>query len=288
MKNIIFLISIGFLFLLNSCNVFNKKETIPAYVQINNISFNSEGRGNNSHNIINVWVYANEELLGIFEIPCKIPILKNGPTEIKIKAGIYMDGIKTNRTEYPFYSNYITNINLEEQLVYEIKPYFTYAENIEFPFLFYEDFEDALSNFDSLKTSSINLNLVSAGEFKTDITGENIGKALFRAGKNDATTIISKSEYDLPRGGKNVFIEFDYISTLKLGVGILSETTSEKKIDIILNPNNKWTKVYVPLMDEIGKSTTSARFKILFESVSTSSKDEYFLIDNIKLIKFKN
>jgi hypothetical protein len=272
--------------LLSSCNILNKKEKIPVYVHINSVNFNSEGRGSNSQNIVNVWIYADNSFIGTFEIPCKVPILKSGLVNLRIRAGIYNDGIKTNRLEYAFFKEYAKEFQMDEGGVYEINPTFTYLENIKFPYFFYEDFEDGVSSFDSSSSSTNSLQLVKANEYASTFTGENIGRLTFRGGKSDAVRILSKTEYELPRGGRNVYLEFDYISTIKFGVGLISESTQELKVDLVMNPNNNWTKVYVPLMEEIGTSSASAKFKVAFESSSQGPNDEIILIDNVKLITF--
>jgi hypothetical protein len=286
-KNIFWLIIINIALAFTSCNLINKKEKVPVFIQVNSVSFNSEGKGSNSQNIVNVWIYADDSFIGTFEIPCKVPILKSGKVKLKIKAGIYSDGIKTNRYEYPFFKEFTNETILEEGKVYEINPVFTYLESIKFPYFFYEDFEDGVNRFDSTSNSTTGIRLTKADDFKSIHTGDFIGKITLKANTPDAFRVVSKNEYGFPRGGRNVFLEFDYISTVKFGVGITSESTFENKIDLVMNPNNNWTKVYVPLMEEIGTSSPNAKFKVAFESSSQSTKDEQILLDNIKIITFE-
>ena len=76
MKHLIFA-SISVIFLLISCV---KNNPDPCWIEITEWQLETNPNsivniGELRHDISNVQVFVNNELLGIFEVPCKIPIL---------------------------------------------------------------------------------------------------------------------------------------------------------------------------------------------------------------------
>lgn len=109
-----------FLFLLEffvwGCSKSKIEADIPAYLSIDSVFVNTnyQTQGSASHKITDIWVYLNDDFIGAFELPVKIPILKQGNHKITIKAGIKVNGIANTRTAYPFYTEYSQYIDLEK------------------------------------------------------------------------------------------------------------------------------------------------------------------------------
>ena len=76
-------------FLAVSCELINPPEPIPAYIRIDTISFNVTqfDQGAATHQISNIWLTVDNELLGIFEMPFQVPCLKTGEKEVFIRPG---------------------------------------------------------------------------------------------------------------------------------------------------------------------------------------------------------
>ena len=89
-----------FLLILLSCEKVDTN-TIPGFIKINDISLNS----NISTNITDAWVYIDDNLQGVYELPTNFPILEEGIHKLRIKAGIKDNGIGGTRIPYPFYSD---------------------------------------------------------------------------------------------------------------------------------------------------------------------------------------
>ena len=94
--------------LLVSCEK-NDKNMIPSYIKINSISINNSEE---THNITDAWVYINDNLQGVYELPAHFPVLYTGNQRIRIKAGIKQNGISSTRIPYPFYESFLDTINL--------------------------------------------------------------------------------------------------------------------------------------------------------------------------------
>ena len=122
------------------------------------------GNESYSHKIVDAWLVVDNEIIGTFELPATIPVLKHGTKKVKIYAGIYRDGIKGLRMIYPFYTNYDSMRTLVAGTIDTIAPVITYDSSVIFTFNPEEDFEkgtifiktsdgkamDRVSNADSL------------------------------------------------------------------------------------------------------------------------------------------
>jgi hypothetical protein len=88
---------------------------VPAYIRVNSIPVVTEPitQGSNSSNITDAWIYADDQLIGAFELPCDVPVLDLGTKKISIGAGIKINGISSLRAPYPFYKFYETTSELK-------------------------------------------------------------------------------------------------------------------------------------------------------------------------------
>ena len=131
MKKIIIII----LFILTSLLSCKKDNAIdiPSYIEIDEIILN-----NSTHNITDAWVYINDNLQGVYELPAKFPILEEGQHNLRIKAGIKENGISGTRIAYPFYSSYIIEQLFTAETTISISPEVNYISSADF---FSEDFE---------------------------------------------------------------------------------------------------------------------------------------------------
>lgn len=114
---------------------------IPAQISIDSVSLNiSSLQGNNIHQIRGVQVFANDELLGNFEFPCKIPITKLGNIRMEIFPLVYINGSKNNLGIYTPLASYVDTFLLQAGKSIPIKPIFTFRKNAFVRWN--EDFED--------------------------------------------------------------------------------------------------------------------------------------------------
>ena len=84
MKNLP-IVAFIFVVLINILSSCNTTDLSPAFVRIDTIYVNTAtNQGTASHNAQTVWVYANDQPLGVFELPTVVPILEEGSTDIII------------------------------------------------------------------------------------------------------------------------------------------------------------------------------------------------------------
>ena len=87
-----------FLLVLVSCNKFDKEERVPSYISIPAIEFIvpdslKADQGTASAKITDAWIYLDDKLKGIFELPAKFPLLNEGEHSLKVFPGIKQNGI---------------------------------------------------------------------------------------------------------------------------------------------------------------------------------------------------
>ncbi len=128
-------------FYLYGCEIINKEEPIPSYIYIEkfSVSSNITTQGYPSEKITDAWVYANNNFIGVFELPAKIPVIALGETEFLIYAGIKENGISGTGVIYPFYNSYLLTQNLSEENIDSIFPSTTYKPDLNY--IFMERFE---------------------------------------------------------------------------------------------------------------------------------------------------
>jgi len=272
--------------ILGSCELYNPTEPIPAYIHIDKITLSTAtdgSQGTNSHKITDAWVYIDEELIGCFELPVTFPVLYEGTHQLKIKAGIKVNGISSSRAPYPFYNIYSQTIDLQKFTTLNLTPTVTYRTNMTFDFL--EDFEQVGITIERTPTSDTTVQ-------KTSFPAENVFE-----GSNSAIAYLdpnriffectTKDKYILPKSGANVFLEFNYKCNHAFTVGIIAYgiSSSQSFATLNFNPSTDWNKAYVYLTPTISGAYTAVNYKIFWGAVNTTGTDSVaFLFDNIKLV----
>ena len=272
--------------LLTACDVFDKEETIPGYVVINNIELQTTEatEGANTHNIVDATVFADGEFVGTYELPAIIPILKNGNTELNISGGIKNNGLSDNRVIYPFYNFVLKDLNLLPDVKTPVSPdtsvtveYFD--TNLKFEI---EDFENIGLQLEPEDEDNAEIEVISAPP-------ENVsrGQSLEITLTPSNNVFYRRTAFDLnnlPKGSA-MYLEIDYKGSVPLEVGIFTEDApGVKAFAGGINPTDEWTKVYFELTNEIARQTQNEQFEIYLESRSSSTSTEKLYIDNIKFI----
>src|SRR5436190_18776076 len=119
---------------LHSCEVINPDEEIPSYVRVENISLVTDTftQGSASQKITDVWLYVDDQPLGVYEMPVSIPVLAEGPHALAIRAGVIVNGIASTRVYYPFYAFYNETVNLTRGTITTVSPTVNYFSGAVF------------------------------------------------------------------------------------------------------------------------------------------------------------
>jgi hypothetical protein len=279
--------SLLFLFFLLSINSCKKNDLVPSYIHIDHISFEKIESidKSTSTKITDAWVYVDDNLIGIFELPATIPVLASGSHTISVKAGIKLNGIAMSRGYYPFYTTYNTTLNLEEKKIDTIIPVVSYfPDKIQWK----EDFEDAgisIVRYTGSDTSIIKTT-VPGDAFEGSFSG------IANMVENHPYVLcVSDSTLDIPQNQSAVFLELNYKTDTYFSIGMFAKTTSstsDKVLAITLNPTSEWKKIYINLTPTVNSINNVEGFKVYFEAYKDSNyTTQNIYIDNVKLLYSK-
>lgn len=287
-----FLLIYLFLAIIGTCSVScnQSEDGVPSIIEINSVKVETDYReqGSNSHNIVDVWAFVEEDNLGAYELPNKLHVLKEGNTTITLFPGILRSGLQGQRAIYPFYDGFEYRANLEKLGTEKIVPVFEYRPNVKFTWL--EDFEDISLTIDSVPGSLTDLsriedpNIVYEGSFCGGIILDQV--------KNKFTG-RAQPFFTLPRFGNDVYLEIDLRSNLNLEVllkSYFSTGTSATTSMLVIKPTEDdgfgtWKKIYVYMTPYVSAAEEAQAFQIYFNSQLTNGMSSgYVYIDNLKIV----
>ena len=254
----------------------NKEEEIPSFIEINEINLTSNSSfGEDTENITDIWIYIDENLQGVYEIPATFPVLNKGLQNIRIKAGVKANGIASTRIQYPFYTSYLDTVELIENETINISPSFAYNSSFD---AIVEDFESSGTIIDSTINSEIDFTVQQNN-------GNQYGYALIE--DPNINFEISTQELILPQQGAPVYLELDYSSTTEFLVGMyINYSQDVVRRDLIwVTPKQEWNKIYINLTQTVSESLGAESFKIFLNMRRTDpSLSEEINFDNIKIL----
>lgn len=274
-----------------SCDVINPDEDVPGYLIINdfNLETNFGLEGSNSHNITELWIYADGKYIGAYDLPAEIPVLEAGVTDITILPGIRKNGISATRVTYPYYTQYATNVDFVPGQDVIVTPDFGYKENLTF---WMENFDDPGIKLSASTNSDTTLEVTN----NAALVFEGSGSGMIHL-TSDTAYFFARTEegIDLP-SGRQIFCEIDYKCDNSFAVGL--ESYSQGSVDraaalVILPSTNdngvaEWNKIYVELSYIAGNFPNADFFTFYIESYIDGGKTaSEIYIDNIKIVHFE-
>lgn len=277
---------------LAGCEKIDPQEETPSFIRVEQVhlSTNHQQEGSSSHDINDVWVYLNDDLIGPFELPAKIPILAAGQQEVAFRAGIFNNTLQEDRLMYPFLDFSRHQMNLVRDSIISLQPTFHYFPSSQIN-IWHEDFEDA-NNYDLQATSESDttLSVTQQADHVYEGTGSGIvhltqDKPYFRASTNEAFT---------PTKGQKFYVEMDYRSTDTIGVGILANSINNTYVryaDVFLKETRdeqgvlRWKKAYLDLTNAVGSEVNASSFEVFIEVIKTDNETPGTIcLDNIKVL----
>lgn len=285
----IYFLSLAVTVLFGASGCSGEKEAIPAYLRIDSVQFTGTGplQGTNYQDITEAWVFLDDDLQGVYDVPCEVPILALGKHQIKVRGGIKRNGMLNSRVDYPFFSTYQTDVNFEAVKTVKIDPVLHYFNDV---LVWEENFEDAgvklLTNGNS-DTSLILTN--TPGEV---FEGNGSGKVSMSKNRF-LCRFASNQNFKFPTG-EPIFIEIHYKTNDVLTAGLVTHQTGGSDIytpvAYIGDSPNKWSKIYINLSEAVNSSSFASGFDIYFQSnrvsngITNSPENISILIDNVKVV----
>jgi len=267
------------------CNLINPKEEIPAYIRIDTVQVvvHDIDKGSNSHNMNNIWISVGGENLGVFELPVLLPTYDTGMQTLTIRPGIKLNGIGASRIAYPFFKPYVIDLELYAGKIQTVTPVTTYKSECDFRWM--EDFEDPGVSFnypDYTDTVFQNQNLV--------VKGGNYSGAIFLNKKSRFFEATSRYDFDLPRHAVPIILEFDYLCTnsLEVGMYIIQDGAAVWNPLVKIKPMDHWNRYYVDINTTVNSEPNADLFRmgLRAEWDQPDSLPSVIYLDNLKLITF--
>ncbi len=271
-----------------------KREATPTYLHIEEIGFNYDNistLGNGGTAITDAWVYNNDNLLGVFELPATIAITAEGAQSVTIRGGIKLNGISATREFYAYYQPWNSDIELSPLDTTTIEPVVRYWTNTGISF--YESFEDAVLKIDTSTVSDVGIDRTKV-ENEPDYIDRYVGKVVMTSSE-PGFKAYNKSLFQVPtESGTPIYLEIDYKCNQEFTVGALVQEPglgiTESRIITLRSTADEegvlqWKHVYVDLTDYfLGKETASG-FGFSFTAYYTSENPEGLIyLDNVKVV----
>jgi len=169
-----------------SCALFDNFNEEPMFLQISEATFRPPVGVHPSHDIRDVWVFADGFNVGIFELPARVPILGSDSVDINLLPGIRDNGFTNSARDFPFYKPTVLTLPFEANSVEEIDLETSYLDGILFGLD--EDFESS-----NVFTADVDNDTLSFLEIVDETIFGN------SAGRIDVTTATSRFEIGTSR-----------------------------------------------------------------------------------------
>lgn len=279
-----------------SCD--KKSNQTPSFLQIDSVVTNLElSQGNNIQEISALQVYANNEFIGLFELPFKIPILKTGKIQFQFIPYVRLNGSKNQWAPHRCYNSSELTLDLSTLSVSNCIPEFKFRDNVLVRFE--EDFNDGNSKMRGIPNLSKGDTLFVENR-PFELNGRFISESpvfVARFENTDTAKFMDFGTFEsfsnMPSDGKSVQFDFDIKSDFPVQLSLIRTVSGgipEVVPYLYINPTDgKWKRFYVDLVHELSGQFGSVSIQILFSAnkpVGNFSKREICL-DNLRLSYLK-
>lgn len=246
--------------------------------------------GELTHNFSEAWVYVNDEIIGVFEVPFKIPLLKSGSVNIKIFPAVKNNGISATKKIYPFVEVFEVNAELIKNQTLTLNPVTKYKSITQF---WIEDFEDPLNvKIDVDQNTSAILTTQTSNQNLQSFNGNFYGK--INLNSTDSSWIATTRDQLAIQKGREAYLEIDYYNTNSLLTGVLyvnPDNSITNNPHITLTPQDissiRWKKIYIDIKELIGYSPNGSNIlQSLIATLDDGKTEGEIRIDNIKVVYF--
>lgn len=279
----------------SGCYKFENSQTVPAYLQIDTVLLKTyyPEEGANSHKITDVWIYINDNIEGVYELPAMFPVLAEGIKQLDIRPGIKVNGISSTRAPYPFYEP-ITYENFEfypDSVMHIKNPETEYYSNLAFAWL--EDFEDTGNSLDESAASDTVIERTEPANNPEAFLSQNskYSGAIYLTEDRPIYSAATYNSYPMPKQGSPVLMEMNYKTNNFLNTGLLiRESTGYIKVPLlVLKHSTDWNKIYINLGPNLSLHPQATEFRVYFEAgLDHDRTSSTIYLDNLKIINRPN
>lgn len=261
----------------------------PSYLHISEFTLENNTNivyGQLTHAFLDVYVYIDGQIYGVFPLPCTIPLNIEGAHNLQLIPAVRKNGQSGAKTRYPFVEHHIEAINLTRLDTVHIAPKTKYYNTTQ---VWYEDFEDASLQMESSGLSQVDIIKSNNPNILTPRNGNFFGYVALNSEINlwDATTT---PDWAL-NPNNEAYLEIDFYNTNSIQTGIRSVgplgINTFQHVLIVAQKSDQvvWKKMYIELKPFLAASGWGSTYKLMLSAIRESDLSESFVaIDNIKLV----
>lgn len=273
-------------FFLQSCNIINPAEQVPTYLKIDSfrVTSNDMNKTGSTHSkITSVWVYADNALIGAYDLPANVPVPVNSNSFITLSPGITYSGLKSFQVIYPFYSNDTFILKAAPGKTYNRTATVQYTEAAQFQWK--EDFETGNTFLKMYDYKTEDTSMVRSTDATKVFEGGGSGYIYLTKQKPNSENINNK---DIPVKNGEAYIEVNYKCNTAFEIGLQTTKSGQTYNEYIggVKANENWSKIYIGVQTFIGTHNATTVRMLLKAKLPDGASDAYVLIDNIKLITY--
>ena len=282
------------------CDKFEGDVTAPSYLKIDSIKVVdnpsdswSQDLGFFSSDIdavnVTIWVKGDtaETNLGMYDLPAKIPVLRNGIiTKVQLAPVVKQDGIAGKRIFYPYYNQITLNdVRLQTDSVTDLGSLqTTYISRNTMRVLWREFFEPG--------PNSVSLDTVVERCYATDTVCNGYGCGVIRVAQGvKEVNFWSDTTFTINDPQAILYLEMDVWSDVDFSVGLDSPKYAgglnqiRSHMTIYGKPEKGWRKMYINIGALWSKTYNHySSIRPYFTILNNSGKPGNLFLDNIKLI----
>lgn len=275
-----------------------EQEAVPTYLQIDSCSLlvkSNQGSASNEFSVVQC--YINQEFIGNFELPAKIPILKSGNLRVQLIPAVRVNGSRTQYRGYNLVDMLDTTLSFSRTKVTVFSnPKFKFRNNADLVWV--DDFEQGFASLikpsqgggmpkgDTAFVESLYYNL--GNRFKGN---SRVFSLKFAASDTlkIADFISAETFKNLPNIGQDVILELDIQSPLEVQIALSRKKpgqSAEYVPFLITNATGGiWKKFYLFLNAELANQPNGTDYTVLINiDKRPAFKDAAVVnIDNIRL-----
>jgi hypothetical protein len=275
---------------LSGCD--RETEPIPSYIRIDSVSVKTlAGQGNPIHEISALNVFIDEQFIGVYEIPCTLPVLFTGKHKLSVIPSVRINGVVNQHVVHRLFKRADTTIDLMEgKITAAGNIILQYKDNIEFPWV--EDFEDGNSELVRLYSAKGDTSYITTEAFS--LNGRYEGntrcmKVVIAAADTAKTVDMASFKYfgNLPFMGTDIMLEFDIKTPVPVQVAMIRKNSSGKlylPYVYLFETGGKWKRFYINLIYELYNQPADTEIQLLISPIKTEEikTEQIILIDNIR------
>lgn len=276
-------LSFSLLFLILFGSACRKKDVgTPSYIYIPEFKVNTtQAQGTDFVPMPYVNVFINDNSVGVYALPANFPVLQEGPVKVEVFPMIKRFA-REGVLHYSAMQPYSTQLDLQAMKTDTLIPEFSYYANAEFPWL--EDFNDNSSSL-YIKSGTIDTFYI---ENDAEISRDKTPYMHIDMGDGESWfEIESQDLFDLPKDGREIYLEIDYRSTVPFAIGLYASSSTGVIAVPSVSPfptGTSWNKAFIYLSDETINRSSDTRFRVYFRAVNATVDDPHIYLDNIKLV----